>query len=168
MRTWQSLNPTPPLLHRVAASARQTLNLITLLSTRHRLNINEERLIAAICRANRSARWSAFSSAPSSCPAKPSGNFTPGEIPACEWHANGCALVPLGLGTRIQLQSAQRYMTTREMNAINGRCVSAILIFRKVFWIQILSWHMKRNKLLSFHYYFCHRIFPVCLLFYPI
>lgn len=70
---------------------------------------------------------------PSSCPAEPSGNFTPGEISTCQWHANGCTLVLPGLGTRIQLQSARRYMTTREMNAINGRCVSATLIFHTVF-----------------------------------
>lgn len=125
-------------------------NLITFLSAHRRLNINEERLIAAICRAHCSTRESAFSSASSSCPAKPSGNFTPGKISACEWHVNGCVLVPPGLRARIQLQSHQRYMTTREMDAINGRCVSAILIFHRVFWIQILSWHIKRNKLWVF------------------
>lgn len=86
-------------------------NLMTSLSTRRRLNTNEEQLIAAICRANRSARGSAFASASSpSCPAKPSGNFTPGEISACEWHVNGCMLAPPFLGTRIQLRSDQRYM----------------------------------------------------------
>lgn len=80
-------------------------------------------------------------------------------------------LAPPFLGTRIQLQSDQRYMTTgeRERDECDKWevCSCHINIPQSVLNPDLIRTHLAEQTL-SFHHYFCHLIFPVCILLYSL